>query len=677
MNQPSVSLAPAASSDVAPDQASPAESVDRRYLRGVLSAGVTAAAVYASLAQGLLAGPAALLLGLALIVATPTAPGFSQRVAVNGGLVMGWVPFLWWSQWPIDLDHGAAVLAAGAALLGLIVASSPTPRRRLAELLPAWRLTDAAVPLAGAAGLLAMGGWESVATPREALLTMLPGVDNATHFQIFATMRDGNAELRVLAASPDGTAWAGSPYPAAFHSLVATISELLTPRLDSGPEALVSYTRSVSVLVLLAVMVLVAAAVSLPRLQGRLELAAPAATLTCMAFLWEPGQKVIADGFASFWVGTVAAACALLLALDPVVQGRLPRIAAVGGLLVTVAHTWTLLLVVAAPAALLLLTADVVRPSNPRRRLPPWALVPGLVVFGGLVLAGWQAVSLVATMLDFDTLVRATGGITGTSPLPTFVLLVTAFVVCLGAPRWVARRPGSGPDDRRLSRRIRLVVVAPLLATASLSVLLVAQLRVLGTSSYYFLKYLIGVELILAGVVPALVAVVVAMLVDHVSERTRRLTGVLAVALATQAFGPFPAGKVGVEAQPGGTASLHPPYSAAAVTDGVLRAVAASSRAASFRRTYVALGTDRTALAFYPDSWYHAIMVSSTGATVRRAESLRRRLVTPRDAAPAVSDVLADDPRVVVLVAPAYAPALRRELGEEGTRVVTELAARP
>jgi hypothetical protein len=640
-------------------------------VRGGLLAVAAAAASYLLLARGPvpgIVGPGTL---VALLVLVPTARGGARRVAFNGAFVIGWLPALWWVAWPVDLDHGAAAVSVAVGGLVLRVAGSRTPSRRAAELLPRLRSADLALPLAGVAALVAMWPWASAATPRQALLTLLPGVDNASHFQVFATMRAEGAELGALGQAPQGATWSLDFYPAAFHSLVATLSELLTPHLTPGPGALVAYTHGVAAVVVLGTLVLVAAVVSLPRLGSRPALVAPAVTLTCMAFLWEPGQKVLADGFAPFWLGTVAATIALLLSVGPAFRHAGLWIATVGGLVVTVAHTWTLLLVVVAPAAIVLLVEVGSARSLRRRRLPRWAVALALLALAGAVLKG---ALVLTTMLDLATLVSANGGITGTSPVPTLFLLLTLGYLGLRLPGWVRRHPGSTADDLAVARRVSLLSLVGAFAVVALTALLVAQLRTLGTTSYYFLKSVVGVELVLAGLVPAAVAVAVALLLGP-SRRPRLAAAAscFCVLLATQAFAPFPFGRVGLAAHPGGTAALGSPSSARAQADGILEAVSGSGRRASFSRTYLALGPQRSALAFYPDSWFHAVLASSTSRSALRNYLLRERLDGPEDAAPVVRRLLETSSDARVVVAPRYLVPLRRFVGDPalGRRIVS------
>ena len=68
-------------------------------------------------------------------------------------------------------------------------------------------------------------------------------------------------------------------------------------------------------MVVLGVLLVTASLLSLRGLRERPMVTFPAVVLMCTALLWEPGQKVFADGFASFWLGAVAAGAALLIAV--------------------------------------------------------------------------------------------------------------------------------------------------------------------------------------------------------------------------------------------------------------------------------------------------------------------------------------------------------------------------
>lgn len=404
-----------------------------------------AAATYALLASGVLPGAVVLALALAVVVLVPTARRYPLRIALNGALVLGWSPFLWWVRWPVPLDHGAVVVAAGVAVALLVVLSAADPRARARALLPRPRPVDVLLPLAPVAAAVAVRGWAFASGPREALAALLPGIDNVAHFQIFSTMRAHGAVLAALPPAPDGGRWGFTGYPAGFHSTAASVAELLEPGSRVGPSALALYTHSVAVVIALGLLVLVSAIASLPRLEDRPWICAAVVTLTGMAFLWSPGQNVFYDGFGVFWLGTVAAATATLLSVDPRRPWSPVRCLAVVGLLLAVSQTWAPLLLVAAPALL----TFVVQARRPRLRAGArWRWAAALVLLVLAVAALAKVYAALTGLASIRFLLTATGGLTGTSAVPTFALLVTAVYACLTFRSWLvprAARPPTAP----------------------------------------------------------------------------------------------------------------------------------------------------------------------------------------------------------------------------------------
>lgn len=645
-------------SPAVPDSQPPVTDGRRHLARGLGVAAVGGVAFYALLASGVLGGAANLVLMAVVLVAVPTAPSLARRVALNGALFIGWTPVLWWVRWPFDVSHGAVVSAFALGLLVLLVASSSRPAERTRDLLPTLQVADGLIVAAGLAAVAAMHDWAFAGSPRQSLVTLLPGVDNVAHFMIFSTLRAQGADLSAL-GPPDGTAWAFHDYPVGFHTLIASISEVSSPHLERGPDALVAYTHGVAALVVLGTVVLVASLVSIPALGRRPAIAAPVVVVMCMAYLWEPGQKVMFDGFASFWLGAAAASCVLILCLSPQRPHALIEVVAMGGLLVCVANTWTPLLVVTAPGVLvLLLGRDDTWSDRERRR----RVLVSLLVLGVSGLAVLKGVAPLLTNDNVNVVVTATGGITGTSPLPTLLLFVTAIYVCLSFPGWIARGT-AGPEDVQLAHRVRLLALAPVLGLVALAVLFAVQLHSLGSTSYYFLKYLVGVELILAGFTPAVAGMLVA--VRKRPSRSRRVSvalGVAAVVVATQAFGLFPRADPAQAEHPGGTAAVGPPYSVDAMAEGVVSAAGGSTPEQSFGRDYVALGANRAAQAFYPNAWYHAVLASATDKMGVRLSALRLRLDGVSDALPVVRAALVADPDLEIVVAPTYVTRLRERL---------------
>ncbi len=123
--------------------------------------------------------------------------------------------------------------------------------------------------LAAVASVAAVRSWAFATGAREALVVLLPGVDNVAHFQIFTTMRAYGAILTRCLRRPEADRGRFTGYPAGFHSTVASAADLLDPGAGVGPDALALYTRSVAVVIVLGATVLAAAVASLPRLEDR------------------------------------------------------------------------------------------------------------------------------------------------------------------------------------------------------------------------------------------------------------------------------------------------------------------------------------------------------------------------------------------------------------------------
>jgi hypothetical protein len=341
------------------------------------------------------------------------------------------------------------------------------------------------------------------------------------------------------------------------------------------------------------------------------------------------------------------------------------RTAAVAGLLVVVAHMWAPLVVVAAPAGLVLLLSLRRGSGRPEDRTNLW---------GTLALAAAAAVGVGRAVLglfadvDVATVVSAFGGIHGTHPLPVLVLTVVGAYACAVAPSVVRRQQASDAPDALDARRVRLLGLAPVIGLLFSSALLAAQLRSVGTSAYYFLKFFMGYELILAGLVPAVVGFLVAgaPAVVRAGRGVTAAVSLAAVALATQAFGPFPRGEAPLhDADRGGTASVGRPFDARRIAQGVVTAARSSEPSEALRRDYLALGDERAAEAFYPDGWYHGVTASLSGDVQARVDVLRTRVDTAQEAAPVVRRLLREHPGTTVVVAHEHLAELRQLLGAD------------
>jgi hypothetical protein len=643
----------------------PRRSTAARRAAAVLVGAAVGAGCYAVLSSGLLPGRLATCLPLLLVVLTPTAAALAPRVALNGILLLAWAPALWWVPLPWRPDQGALLVAGWVA--ALVAWSAATPVRT--RLLPV--LGSSAVLVAAATGVtvLAVRAWVFAGSAQGTLAMLLPGYDNSAHFDIFSMMLRQGAMLDSLSRPPDGSSWSLQYYPQGFHALAATFAQLSDPGVTRGPEALVVYAHSVGLLVVTGTAVVVAALCTLPGLRSRPLVAAPAVVAVCALFVWGPGHGSLVDGFANFWLAGLAGACALVLAVD-VRRTPVLRWLAVASALVVVANAWAPLLVVCGPASLAVLTTGGRRslPSDARGR------VLGAVVVLAACVGGLRAAWMLARVAQQDAVhavITAAGGITNPSPLPTLGLVPVSVVVFLGFAAWLrtsapeAACQELGTPVATARSAVRRLVLVTCAAVGSLAVLVVLQLRTLHAVSYYFFKYFVGCELVLAPVTVAVAAMWVALALPTARPGRSWLTasGLLCV-VATQCWG-----SVGWQTLAGATPVWHDRTTegarlpAASVARGVLDAASVDAREAE-RSEYFAIRASAASGSVLPATWFHALDGGLTTGQQARFGAFMKPVTGVAQAGEVVERLLSQDPGVRVLVAPEYLDAVRGSLGD-------------
>ena len=624
----------------------------------------TAVASYAVWASGVLPGSVALVGALALGVMVPSDPLLRRRVVLNLSVGLGWMVVPWWEPWPVPVNHAALALALTAGALAWRVVD-PGSRLGGSALLPRLDRADAALGVAVLAGLGVMHRWAFASTPGAALEVLLPGFDNAPHFSMFRLMRAHGAMLDSLGRAPDGSSWAFSDYPQGFHAVVATLSEVLHPQPLDGGAALLAYSHGVAAVVVIGIVALTAAVLCLPGLAARPVVLTPSLALVWTAFLWQPGQTLIADGFASFWLGCAAVSVALLLGLAPARRFSVPEFAAVGGLLVLVAWTWTPLMVLAAPAVLALLVPPDGRRAVRRPSLRAWWCLALLVAAG---LASTRVVLVLLRTVGVQSVVTAVGGFH--PPRPAGVLLVIfaslAAHLLFGV---LMKRLDTSPGAAGTVLRARVLALTPVLGLVTLALLLAAQMRA-GEGAYYFVKYLTGVELVAATVTAALLAVLTARAPRPRHPRRAAVLGAAAVVGVTQLFGTFPTGSAPMlDSTYPGTTDLGASFSRAAIARGILRA---ASGAPSPGVDYLAVATGQAKRLDYPDGWFHAVNGSLTVRSAARVDRLHSASRTVPEVGAAAAGLLGE-PGVRVVVDPRFLVRVRGQLpaGADRARVVS------
>lgn len=605
------------------------------WVRGCGPAAAVLLSTYAAVASGVMPAGVSVALLLALLVAVPTSPLLAVRVAANGVCLISLAPVLWWVRWPVQVNHGALLVAGAAAgVAGWLTAGAVKPRLRV--LLPTPTYTDVLIPAAGVLAAVTMHRWLLATSPVKTLAMMLGnGYDNAAHFDIFSMILRHGVTLDLLGRAPDGSPWALQYYPQGFHGLAATYAELTAPGVASGPPAVVVYAHAVAAIVLLGVMVLVAALCAMPTLGCRPLVAAPAAVVICAAFLWSPGGKALSDGFGNFWLAALMGACAMLLAVGRPRQPSPLHWSAIGLALLAVAHSWAPLLLVAAPA--LLVAAPVRGHRTETSRRARWV---SLVALAACALGVLKAVWLLHKVGDMADVVSAVGGITPSSPVPALALVALSLAVFGGFHRYVARDL-SGARGTRLAERaalVRRMSLSTLAGVLSLTALLLMQLVTLHASAYYFTKYLVGFELVIAAATVGTAAMCVGLCRPRLLRR-RALASFISLALsvvATQSLG-----HVGWHDVVDFPLSSHVPRTADTASSThatalrIIRASTSASADPGIRYTWAGTGHGREADGTLSALWFHALTGTMTQASERREhQPARATAVVP---APLVS----------------------------------------
>ena len=192
--------------------------------------------------------------------------------------------------------------------------------------------------------------------------------------------------------------------------------------------------------------------------------------------------------------------------------------------------------------------------------------------------------------------------------------------------------------------------------------LLAAQLRSVGTTSYYFLKYLMGFELIMAAASAGVLAMLLSATMRAWIPRKALVGSLLAVLLATQAFGHFPKHEPQIWADDG-LVPTFAPYSRSGIAGSLLAAQAAVPAGGGFTDAYVPLGRGGTPQLGLADVWFHALTESMSNDVLQAsAPLLVFRDPTVEGVLPAIRGLLRRSPGVVLILDPRYVEPVRSRL---------------
>lgn len=608
-----------------------------------VAAGLLTAAVVAVLrVVGVIEGAWVLGPLVVALLAVPTSRLLARRILLNGAIVVGVVPALWWWDLPLgDLGRAGLLLAAliGGLTAWLLWSGLPAARERARQLVPSWHTVDLLPLGAAAASLWFMQAWLRVSTGSAALAALVPGWDHSAHYGMVHALRLNGVTADAVAA-PAGEHWQFASYPQGYHSLVATVMEAVssTTVADPGTEV-VTYLRAICLTLLLAAVMVAAGLCALPRLRRRPAVALPVVALAVAAFVIGPGAASFAHGFVNFVMAAALTACI------PLVVVTMPRIAlpvqlaAVGALLVAVAHSWALLLVMALPAALVLLLP--LRRSRWRADRRSWLLT-------GLVLAATGVGLLMAlrTLVVYDAgaVLVLPGGVLG----PEMGALVAVVLGALGLCLWGATRA---------STRVTWAATGPVVGLLAAAGVALLQRRAGAEPSYYFWKLVIGVELLAVVVLGIAVARSVRAAQPGRSRAPALRTAVASVVVAaglSQVFDPAANGS-----ELFGVPSFELPHA-----ELVLRAAAVRAPA-GMRTVRLTADGERALDPLNAQQWHLALTGAWTSEANAQAASALIAEGGGRQDLLVAAGILLEDAGTWVIAPPEVAATLRTELPDD------------
>lgn len=638
------------------------------------------AAIVVLRAAGFLDGFWVLALFLLLLLAIPLAKTLSRRILLIFPVLLGAVPLLWWLPWPAWFpDRGTLILAgaAGAALgAATFYASSG---RRIAALVPQIRWIDVVPLAAGAAAAAVQWNLLTVRRAEDALLLLVQRWDNASHFDMFHMIRTEGQVISLLPAGPDGSTWSFADYPQGFHSLLATLAELVhgTGIRPVGDE-LVSFAILGAVVIILASVLLAAGLCALPVFRRHTVLGVTSVALVSAGWILGPGAASYLHGFPNFYLAVALSASAVLLALsmDRVTLG-LP-LAAAASAAVGVAHNWIPLMVYVAAA---LFVALLPFRRSRWRSSASSKVTMGLISALGLASAA-AAVSQVVSVEVDDVLTAATN-------FPEFNLGVVWILIVLGVVTYILLFGRYGSRIRRSpsGQRARWTVLVFGSGLAVAVVMSVLQIQQTGSLSYYAEKFILSFELI-AMVLLAVTSIHVAegaagmsalpriSLRAPAKNRHRRLAASAAgVLVASQAFGStIHVSTIGLEASAPAVKEriLQDKLLETGPTESVLNLLAAKSYSGGAPTMYLTT-TPSLIDPILAQQWYSALSRTYTDHSWELSWNMFALYKGNAGLADAVEGILDDDPTAELIVDPWNQPRLEGILDDLDSQMPPEI----
>jgi hypothetical protein len=633
--------------------------------------------------SGLLLGYRGAVFALALLIAIPTSTLLSRRLLVLMPIILGWIPLTYWRP---GFNGGLGRVTIGlticAAALALWAASGEDPLARLKRLVPRVRWVDLMLVAAGLAACVQSGPWWRARSGPQALSVLLPGGDNSSHYFMTEAARVTGGFADALGTDALGDPYQSVQYPSAFHTVVASVMELLAGPSVARPGIEVThYVHALALVAALCVVGVTAAILSLPRLRQAPAVAVPLATLVIVSFTGGTGGLLLYEGFPNFF-GAVA-----VLSILPVLVllwSRVPAfvsVLAVSGAITAIANSWIFLLVVGGPAVLV----GLVPFSRARWRAAPWEWVAlAITITATLACVGRSGLVVARSSLSLTGMLNTRGGMI----LPSLPLLVVVAVAAVAVGLW-PRAASTGEAAARTGGAVARAWRSPwtdgfnrrrgwawLPVLCGIGVTAVVGKNQLSTGiplTYYFWK--IGIAVLLLSVTT--IASGLALLTTPPGSLSRvttarRLAGsVMATLAITQFYGisiPMPSGLVQPGAVAPGVAATNHSWSALRdrgrnATASRIIAAAESDPAPLTTRPLFMDGTTRPVNPLQQTQWFLALTLRWT-QTINIAAGPLIQAKDPASAVHIARDIMNRDPRIVLLTPPASVRVVRAELNQ-------------
>lgn len=463
---------------------------------------VTRSILFGCLALGIVLGLGAVLPGAAflmlaglLVVAVPTSRYFSRRVLIAGSTFLGWVPLMWFCDlsWVIGGRSRLTVaLIAGGIVAWWSLQGFHTGLRLIALRL---RAVDYLLIAAGVMVAWQYSPYIVLNDAKMALARLLPGWDHSAHFDMAVRIRESGV-LTIFAPSPPGGQWRNANYPEGYHAAVAGVMELLhgAVRLSQG-ATIITYSRAMAIVVVIAVVTTLAALASLPALRKKRCLAFPSLMLLTATLILGPGGWVVYSGFPNFMVAVCMLAAGLVAFSSSAYPARSRYMVLVTlSSVLALAYNWALLVVVVIPPGVMIGLSLICH----RRRLNKWGV------------AFWSCVGCALSIMLLVPL-RILGGQAGNLkdlallgngvPIPFDMrVLLLASTLALVGPVFAA----SARSSRRILTVLSVSMFVGLLVAIELGH---RRFMVDGTLGYYFWKFAAAMAVVSVAV--ALVSLII------------------------------------------------------------------------------------------------------------------------------------------------------------------------